>query len=46
MGHRVDDVLLKAIIQEVDADGESLQWFVFESLSMSISLKSIDEMWM
>jgi Ca2+-binding EF-hand superfamily protein len=25
MGHRVDDVLLKAIIQEVDADGESLQ---------------------
>ena len=25
MGHRVDDVLLKAIIQEVDADGKSLQ---------------------
>ena len=23
MGHRVDDVLLKAIIQEVDADGRN-----------------------
>jgi Ca2+-binding EF-hand superfamily protein len=32
MGHRVDDMLLKAIIQEVDADGKPVTVCPFKKL--------------